>query len=96
MDEGGGRLTTDEQKPYRMEYCEGCPVPDCDFYDAECSRQWVDKLLAQERERCVVECDRIEARWRGHAQQHDLPVDHGRRDGAMWCADAIRKLGVSD
>ena len=53
MDEGGGRLTTDEQKPYRMEYCEGCPVPECDFWDAECSREWVDKLLVQERERCA-------------------------------------------
>ena len=49
-----------------------------------------------ERERCAVKCDEIEARWRVHAEEHDLAVDHGRRDGAMWCADAIRGLEADD
>ena len=52
--------------------------------------------IAAERKRCAVACDEIEARWREQAESHDLAADHGRRDGAMWCGDAIRKQEVSD
>ncbi len=53
--------------------------------------QLLDKLVNDVVESCALQCDEIEARWREHAEQHDLATDHGRRDGAMWCAAAVRE-----
>ena len=50
-----------------------------------------DAATKQERERCAVKCDEIEDKWRAEAEKHDISIDHGRRDGAMWCAVAIRE-----
>ena len=53
-------MPTEEPEPYRMEYCEGCMVLDCDFYDGECSRARFDTWLEQhDAEVRAQERDRI-------------------------------------
>jgi len=86
--------------PEMDSYCDGCTVPDCDFYDGQCSRDrtdWLDqhdKMVREaERGRCAVKCDEIAAHWREQAERHNIPNDHGRRDGAKFCAIAIREEG---
>ena len=49
-----------------------------------------------ERERCAEKCDEIAAHWREQAEGHDIPNDHGRRDGAEFCAVAIREADDAD
>jgi hypothetical protein len=58
--------------------------------------EWVAQIQQDERERCAVTCDKIEAKWREQAERHDLMIDIGRRDGAGFCGVAIRELGVGD
>ena len=54
--------------------------------------QLLDKLINDVIENCAMQCDEIEAEWRAKAEKHNIAADHGRRDGAMWCAAAVREL----
>lgn len=45
----------------------------------------------QERERCIGKCEEVEAHWRKQAETHNLDIDYGRRDGAIFCVAAIRE-----
>ena len=66
-------------------------------YDAKwikfVAKETWDAATAAERERCVKECQGVEAHWRKQAEKHNLDIDHGRRDGAIFCAITIRHPG---
>ena len=57
----------------------------------DCLAQHDAEVRAQERERCVRKCREVEAYWRKQANRHNLGIDYGRRDGAIFCVAAIHE-----